>query len=247
MHCSSLEFLLADRYGSGDPSYSYWRIGTDYQALGKAIRNHLVELRLLLDIFRGILQSFAGQIYNNPVCSLNIVCISGYFARLFSLSLKYLAASLAAGIDRCIKQGIKIHAFAFVNRYYIFSTIYFNGCIGLSNSRRCQLSNIYISTGSIEYLDLSDSAKACAVLKAVSHLQDFLATTILLSHFFFSDSFLAKGLAIFDSDLFIPVQTSCKSYISQVSVFVGFALAINISQEIAVFNCQFFKALKSAS
>ncbi|EAA66725.1 predicted protein [Aspergillus nidulans FGSC A4] len=38
-------------------------------------------------------------------------------------------------------------------------------------------------------LDLSDSAKACAVLKAVSHLQDFLATTILLSHFFFSDSF----------------------------------------------------------
>lgn len=47
--------------------------------------------------------------------------------------------------------------------------------------------------GSFAYtrtLDLSDSAKACAVLKAVSHLQDFLTTTILLSHFFFSDSFL---------------------------------------------------------
>ncbi|CBF81157.1 uncharacterized protein ANIA_11204 [Aspergillus nidulans FGSC A4] len=47
--------------------------------------------------------------------------------------------------------------------------------------------------GSFAYtrtLDLSDSAKACAVLKAVSHLQDFLTTTILLSPFFFSDSFL---------------------------------------------------------
>jgi hypothetical protein len=30
-------------------------------------------------------------------------------------------------------------------------------------------------------LDLSDSAKACIVLKAVSYLQDFLTTTILLS------------------------------------------------------------------
>ncbi|CBF82244.1 uncharacterized protein ANIA_05250 [Aspergillus nidulans FGSC A4] len=39
---------------------------------------------------------------------------------------------------------------------------------------------------------LSDSAKACAVLKAVSHLQDFLTTTILLSPFFFSDSFFMR-------------------------------------------------------
>ncbi|CBF81853.1 uncharacterized protein ANIA_10687 [Aspergillus nidulans FGSC A4] len=62
---------------------------------------------------------------------------------------------------------------------------------------------ILLCYGSFAYtrtLDLSDSAKACAVPKAVSHLQDFLTTTILLSPFFFSDSFLAKGLVIFDSE-----------------------------------------------
>ncbi|CBF82963.1 predicted protein [Aspergillus nidulans FGSC A4] len=40
LYGSSLEFLLADRYGSGDPSYSYWRIGT-----GKAPVRVTWELR----------------------------------------------------------------------------------------------------------------------------------------------------------------------------------------------------------
>ncbi|CBF89606.1 hypothetical protein AN0376.2 [Aspergillus nidulans FGSC A4] len=57
-----------------------------------------------------------------------------------------------------------------------------------SYTKRC----CYGSFAYTRTLDLSDSAKACAVLKAVSHLQDFLTTTILLSPFFFSDSFLMR-------------------------------------------------------
>ncbi|CBF74006.1 predicted protein [Aspergillus nidulans FGSC A4] len=161
----------------------------------------MTELRLLLDIFRVI----------------EVVTVSCR-ALLVSLSLKYLAASLAAGVDGSsyldvpyVQEGIakeemrkkdccckevyigisskKLRSKAAIKAMttlnilakcyskYIFNPFWlFNKCYG---------SFAYTRT-----LDLSDSAKACAVLKAVSHLQDFLATTILLSHFFFSDSFL---------------------------------------------------------